>query len=135
MNKIEIGAIVCELRKKKGYNQEQLAELIGYTSRSSIAKVESGLVDLPLSKIYSLSNALDIPIYDLLNLKHSSSDRRLSIEDIRMVNKLSECDMAGIMDVTVEEYAFFKDNPGKMEVFKLVQMCGSLNVGIKYIRI
>ena len=41
-------------------SQDELAEKTGYTSRSSIAKIEKGLVDLQQSKIISFANALGV---------------------------------------------------------------------------
>jgi transcriptional regulator with XRE-family HTH domain len=38
-------------RVKNGLTQQDLADKAGYTSRSSIAKIEKGEVDLPQSKI------------------------------------------------------------------------------------
>lgn len=46
------------LREEKGLSQDELAKLCGYTSRSSIAKVEKGEVDLQNSKILLFANAL-----------------------------------------------------------------------------
>ena len=42
-------------RVAAGLSQEQLAQAIGYTDRSSIAKIESGKVDLPQSKIAAIA--------------------------------------------------------------------------------
>lgn len=38
-------------RKSAGMTQEELANAAGYTDRSSIAKIEKGLVDLPQDRI------------------------------------------------------------------------------------
>ena len=46
------------LRKALGLSQEELAILTGYTSRSSIAKIENGGVDLSQSKIEAFAKAL-----------------------------------------------------------------------------
>lgn len=45
-------------RKEAGLTQEELARRIGYTDRSSIAKVEKGAVDLSQSKIKQFADAL-----------------------------------------------------------------------------
>ena len=37
---------IKKLREELGMSQDELAEKAGYTSRSSIAKIEKGLVDL-----------------------------------------------------------------------------------------
>ncbi|NLC96173.1 MAG: helix-turn-helix domain-containing protein [Erysipelotrichaceae bacterium] len=51
-------AKIKALRLKKGISQDELAEKVGYTHRSSIGKVESGLVDISQSKIQAFANAL-----------------------------------------------------------------------------
>lgn len=42
---------IKKLRKEAGWTQEELATRAGYTDRSSIAKIEKGVIDLPQSKI------------------------------------------------------------------------------------
>lgn len=49
---------IKKLREEKGLSQDALAKLTGYTDRSSIAKIEKGLVDLQQSKIELFANAL-----------------------------------------------------------------------------
>lgn len=61
-----IGARIRDLRLKKGYSQEELAKKVGYTSRSSITKIEKGLVDLQQSKIYEFSKIFGITPADLM---------------------------------------------------------------------
>ena len=46
-------------REELGMSQDELAKLTGYTSRSSIAKIEKGLVDLPQTKIELFAKALN----------------------------------------------------------------------------
>lgn len=53
-------------RESLNLSQEQLAERTGYTSRSSIAKIEKGLVDLPLSKIEVFADALETTPSELM---------------------------------------------------------------------
>jgi transcriptional regulator with XRE-family HTH domain len=61
---MEIHEIIKTLRIKNGLSQEELASLVGYSDRSSIAKVESGQVDLTQSKIRAFSKALNVsPAY------------------------------------------------------------------------
>lgn len=49
---------IRERRESLGMSQEELAIKTGYTSRSSIAKIEKGLVDLQQSKIVAMADAL-----------------------------------------------------------------------------
>ena len=45
-------------REELGLSQSELAELTGYTSKTSISKIESGHIDLPQSKIAIFADAL-----------------------------------------------------------------------------
>lgn len=47
-------------RVELGLTQEELAKKSGYTSRSTINKIEAGLIDLPESKITAIANALNV---------------------------------------------------------------------------
>lgn len=49
---------IKQLRENLGMSQEELAEKIGYKSRSSINKIEMGLSDLPLSKVSKFAEVL-----------------------------------------------------------------------------
>lgn len=46
-------------RIELGMSQEELADKMGYTSRSSIAKIEAGINDIPQSKIQAFAKALN----------------------------------------------------------------------------
>ena len=56
---IDLYRNIKQLREAKGLSQDELAKKTGYTSRSSIAKIEKGEVDLPRSKIIAFAEALD----------------------------------------------------------------------------
>lgn len=49
---------IKEKRQSLGMSQSDLAKLTGYTDRSSIAKIETGAVDLTQSKIEIFAKAL-----------------------------------------------------------------------------
>lgn len=53
-------------RLKSGLTQAELASLTGYGDRSSIAKIEKGLIDLPQSKIELFARALGVSSRDLM---------------------------------------------------------------------
>ncbi len=50
---------IKERRKALKMTQQELAEKIGYIDRSSVAKIESGTVDLSQSKIIQIAKALE----------------------------------------------------------------------------
>lgn len=59
-----IGERIRIAREKKGYSQTELAELLGYKSRSSINKIEKEGRDIPRSIIVKLAKLLDVtPAY------------------------------------------------------------------------
>ena len=55
-----IGLKIKKLRENMELSQSQLAEMVGYKDKTSIAKIEAGKVDLPQSKILAFSKALNV---------------------------------------------------------------------------
>ena len=55
-----IGEKIKEARIKKGLSQTELAEQLGYKSRSSINKIEVGGRDIPRSQIVKIAQILDV---------------------------------------------------------------------------
>lgn len=62
---------IKQLRAEKRMSQQDLALLTGYQDRSSIAKIESGVVDLPQSKILLFAKALGVTPAHLMGLSDS----------------------------------------------------------------
>ncbi len=64
------------LRKRRlelGISQGELAEIVGYRSRSSITKLESGNSDIPQKKLKLLAEALNTTPADLIGEKNTPS--------------------------------------------------------------
>lgn len=53
-----VGKNILRLRKEMGMTQEELAKRMGYTSKSSINKIEMGKSDIPQSKIVKFAEVL-----------------------------------------------------------------------------
>lgn len=53
-----IGKNIKSRREELGLTQDDLAQKLGYRSRSSIQKIEKGVTDIPQSKIKSFAEAL-----------------------------------------------------------------------------
>lgn len=68
---------IKKLRVSKNLSQDQLAKIVGYTDRSSIAKVEAGVVDLTQSKIQAFAEALGTTPAVLMGLDDSDPDARM----------------------------------------------------------
>lgn len=60
-----IGKNIQNQRKAKGYTQETFAELM-HVTWSYVAKIECGILNLSLGKIYDIAIFLDIDAKDLL---------------------------------------------------------------------
>ena len=60
---MDIGKRVKALRQQKGMTQEELANKLGYKSKSSVAHIENGR-DIPRSMVVTLADILDTtPMY------------------------------------------------------------------------
>jgi len=77
--KSKFGKRVKELRKSKGYTQEQIAELIGIEP-PNISKLEKG-IHFPLPEnIEKLAKALNSNIQDLFDFEHFEDKNNLKIK-------------------------------------------------------
>ena len=75
---------IKKFRTQNEMSQAELARLTGYTDRSSIAKIEKGLVDLSLSKIEAFADALGVDPGELMGDDWESTvvdNARLDIAD------------------------------------------------------
>ncbi len=54
------GQIIKKLREERNMTQEKLAELMGYSHKSSINKIEMGKADLPQSKIVAFAKIFGV---------------------------------------------------------------------------
>ena len=59
--RLKIGKTIKEIREKRGYNQEQLAEIM-QISRSTISKIENGKFNCSLDYLSKFSWYLDFNI-------------------------------------------------------------------------
>lgn len=63
-------------RQELGLTQSELANRTGYSDRSMIAKIESGKIDLPLSKVEVFANALGTTPLELMGKSWGSGDSK-----------------------------------------------------------
>ena len=83
---MKTGEIIKSLRQAARLSQQELAEKAGYTDRSSIAKIESGKVDLPESKIKQFADLFGVSIDYLLG---NVSEPYMQLDTERMKNYLN----------------------------------------------
>lgn len=78
MNKKDAAKIFGEnlrkLRQARGITQEELSEKLGYSSRSSINKIEAGDRDMPRSKIELASKILGVSPLELFKNEPLEAD-------------------------------------------------------------
>lgn len=90
--KNQFGKRIKEIRKSKGYTQEQLAEKIGIEP-PNVSKLEKGL-HFPLPEnIEKISNALNVDVKDLFDFKHFGSRQSLVIELKKYIDTASDKDI------------------------------------------
>ena len=61
-----IGEKIKQFRLALGLTQEQLAERVGYKSKSTINKIEQGVNDIPLTKMEEFAAVLGVATSDLM---------------------------------------------------------------------
>lgn len=73
---LELYKNIKKYRLERDMSQTVLADLTGYTDRSSIAKIEAGEVDLTLQKILTFAKALRVSPGDLMGdvLEYKKND-------------------------------------------------------------
>ena len=70
---------IRKLRKEAKMSQEELAKKVGYTDRSSIAKIENGEVDLSQSKIKAFADVFNVTPQYLMGYEKDDSDNSYRI--------------------------------------------------------
>ena len=71
-----IGDRIRNRREFLGLSQEDLARMIGYTSRSSINKIETGAQQLRQSKIKAVADALDTTVNYILGIDTKADSQK-----------------------------------------------------------
>lgn len=76
---IEIGKMIAEERMKKGYSQEDLAELIG-CQPNSISRWENGETTMKIDVLQKIAEALDVSADKILGLSIQRDDENYLFE-------------------------------------------------------
>lgn len=96
-----IGDRIRNRRELLGLSQEDLARMIGYTSRSSINKIETGAQQLRQSKIKAIADALDTTVNYILGIDNKA-DKQIDYLD-KYMEQIK--DIISEMDDTQKENA------------------------------
>lgn len=96
-----LGERIKYARQKKGISQTELAQLLGYKSRSSINKIEVDGRDVPRSMIVKFAQVLDVTPSYLMGWEEESSTEQSqrTHEFIQLFSRLSVEQQAMIIDM------------------------------------
>lgn len=67
------GQIIKMMREERGMTQETLAELMGYSHKSSINKIELGKADLPQSKIVAFAKIFGVTPCEIIGYEPTTA--------------------------------------------------------------
>lgn len=70
-----VGQRIRIRREELGFSQDKLAQMLGYVSRSSIAKIENGTNQLTQPKIEEFAKKLGVPVAYLIGLEEQISPK------------------------------------------------------------
>ena len=133
---METHEVIKRLREERGMSQDALAEKVGYKDRSSIAKVEAGLVDLSQSKIAAFAKALGVSPAQLIgagsesdphNQNANLSHYQIQIKEARKMAQMTQKELAarlGISVSTLSEYESGKYDPRSDVLCEIANICG-----------
>lgn len=77
-----LGERIKYLRIKNGMTQDRLAQMAGYTSRSTINKMEKGLIDISQSKFIKIAHSLSVSPAQLIGSREAWGDMDRYRQDI-----------------------------------------------------
>ncbi len=93
-----LGARIKELREKKNYTQEQLAEILELDARS-LSRIETGVSFTTIDRLKKMADVFDVELKDLFSTDHYADKKQLirkintlldsaSLDDIRTIYKI-----------------------------------------------
>lgn len=85
------------LREMRGMSQEELAIKCGYTGRSMISRIESGQIDLQISKLTLIADALGVDAPYLFGTGEHQRNRDIALATYTLLEraeKLDDLDLA-----------------------------------------
>ena len=89
-----IGEMIREVRKKKGFSQEELAEAVG-TKHTEIGRLERGERNITVRNLEKIAHALGMDFFELLGegiRVHISKDEQRLWEIQKIISSLSDKD-------------------------------------------
>ena len=90
MELTQVGKFIAELRKERGFTQEQLGEIIGVTNKT-ISRWETGIYLPPVDALLTISELFDVSINEILRGKRLSKEeyKEAAEENLKQTIKAS----------------------------------------------
>ena len=85
-----IGNKIKEQRLALGWTQEELAERMGYKSKSTINKIELDINDIPLSKVQEFARVFNVSPSYLMGWSEQEQEQNSSGIRAELISKLSD---------------------------------------------
>ena len=129
----QIGSLISELRKKKGFTQSSFAEKLG-TTQSVIARIESGEQNLTTEMISKISDALEKEIVSVsrgaINFEIEGGHKLSG----NIITKTSKNGAMGILPASLlnQGKTILKNVPKIEEVYRMIEVLESIGVNIKW---
>lgn len=77
------GELIKILRKEKKMSQDQLAELLGYSGKSAISKLEKGGFELSQDKLVLVANIFGISVDALVKNEMSDTSEKVTLLNVK----------------------------------------------------
>lgn len=74
--RVKIGEKIKQRRIELDWSLRELSNRMGYANHSTIARIESGAVDIPQSKIVKFAEILNVPIAYLMGMNESEETKK-----------------------------------------------------------
>ena len=99
----EVYKNIRERRKELKMSQLELAQMTGYTNRSTIAKIETGAIDISLPKVVVFAKALNTTVEALMGYEN--------IDELNEIYKASADEYAAELTITEHLRSVLESDP------------------------
>lgn len=128
-----IGKRIKARREELGITQAELAKRLGYKSKTTIAKIESGVNDIVQSKVVSFAEALDTTPAYLMGWEEKESLSNTLTKNIKMYREklgLSQAFVADILETPLDYVEAFENGTitPTTEELRLLSRCFGIPV-------
>jgi transcriptional regulator with XRE-family HTH domain len=113
LNYISIGRKIKSIRKKKGFSQLKLSELVD-RSPTYISYIESGIKSMSLDTLVLLSNALNVTADELLMDSLENTIKVSNHEFAALIADCSDYERRVLLDITTTAKKSLRENIGYM---------------------